>query len=106
MSSARANIEHLRVALEDHWLENDTYADLNGKVWHPTGAKTLQTDHNWRPDGDNNQFIYTVVAADALTWAIQIEYLQDPNNTWARCEKPGNRCCFPDQGAIKGNACP
>ncbi len=107
MGTARANIESLRVELEDHWLENDTYADFLNDDWNPTDAladRELEAEHNWRPDGDNENFIYTVTAADAVTWAILVEFRQDTNK-WARCEK-GGTCCYSDQPLATKAACP
>ncbi len=54
------NTEPLRLALEGYFLEENTYI---AGVWVPTGLQTLETgDLGWRPDGDNNQFSYSVVA--------------------------------------------
>ncbi|MES9845782.1 MAG: prepilin-type N-terminal cleavage/methylation domain-containing protein [Candidatus Sedimenticola sp. 6PFRAG5] len=101
----RNNAESLRIALEDFWLENDTYLDMNGKQWVPGGNQNLETDHNWRPDGDNENYMYTVVNATATTWVVLVESMDDPVNHWVRCEKNGT-CCYPDQGVAKGAACP
>lgn len=57
---ALQNTEPLRLALEDHFLDNLTYV---GGDWSAAGAKTLETGAlGWRPDGDGNQFIYNVIA--------------------------------------------
>lgn len=54
----RQNAEPLRLALEDYFLEEGTYI---AGVWVPAGANTLETgDLGWRPDGDGNQYSYTV----------------------------------------------
>jgi type IV pilus assembly protein PilE len=61
ITTARANIEPLRLALEDYWLDNDTY--ITG-TWNPSGTKSLENGNlGWKPDGDEDQFIYTVTAA-------------------------------------------
>lgn len=57
---ALQNTEPLRLALEDHFLDNRTYVAGD---WSATGAQTLETGAlGWRPDGDGNQLIYNVVA--------------------------------------------
>ncbi len=70
ISSARANVEPLRLALEDYWLNNGQFvADGTNAnwVWNPlTGVRTLQTGPlNWTPDpNDSNNYIYDVTVAN------------------------------------------
>ena len=61
LGAARANIEPLRLALEDSWLDSDTgtYAGLAG-TWDPDGAKTLENTLGWQPDGDADLYVYKV----------------------------------------------
>ncbi|MES9870074.1 MAG: prepilin-type N-terminal cleavage/methylation domain-containing protein [Sedimenticola sp.] len=62
LSAARANVEPLRLALEDYWLDNATY--ITG-VWVPGGSQTLETGAlGWKPDGDEDKFNYSVTAAN------------------------------------------
>lgn len=63
-AAAKANVEPLRLALEDYWLDNGTYADINGDAWNPaTSVETLKTgDLSWQPDGDDNNYSYAVTA--------------------------------------------
>jgi prepilin-type N-terminal cleavage/methylation domain-containing protein len=73
-SAALANIEPLRLALEDYRLDHmdSGYADANGLVWSPTGAKTLETGAlGWKPDGDKAQYTYAVTAT-ATTYTITV----------------------------------
>jgi len=73
-AAALANIEPLRLALEDYRLDHmDTgYADANGLVWSPTGSKTLETGAlGWKPDGDKDQYTYAVTAT-ATTYTITV----------------------------------
>lgn len=58
---ARANIEPLRLALEDSWLDSGTgtYAGLAG-TWDPSGDKSLENVLGWKPDGDQDMFVYSV----------------------------------------------
>ncbi len=74
--AARMNIEPLRLAIEDHWLDNQSYADFNNKTWNPkTGTETLLDDVGWRPDGDDDAFSYTVTNANAGGYTIVITHL-------------------------------
>ncbi len=60
ISAAAANLEPLRLAEEDYWLDNGTYV---AGSWDPDGSKTLETGAlGWKPDGDENNFTYTVTA--------------------------------------------
>ena len=75
-STARMNAEPLRLALEDYFLDNETYADINGHKWIPGGANTLETADpglSWRPDGDNNDYDYEVTA-DATNYSITVTH--------------------------------
>jgi prepilin-type N-terminal cleavage/methylation domain-containing protein len=66
-TATRANAEPLRLALEDHFLENSTYVTGD---WIPDGAKTLQTGAlGWNPDGDKSNHDYRVVAGPTGTIA-------------------------------------
>lgn len=64
-ATARANIEPLRIAIEDYRLDNMAagYTALNGLKWEPGGTKTLETGVlGWKPDGDRDEFNYAVTA--------------------------------------------
>jgi Tfp pilus assembly protein PilE len=81
--AARANIEPLRIAVEDYRLDNMGvgYAPLNGLVWEPAGAKTLQTGVlAWAPDGDQNQFNYAITAATATGYTITVTPIGHPTD--------------------------
>ncbi len=59
--AVRANVEPLRLALDDYFLDNGSYI---AGTWSPSGAQTLQTGAlGWRPDGDQNGYSYTVTAS-------------------------------------------
>ncbi len=76
MGAARMNTEPLRLALEDYWLDNQTFADFNDKEWNPkTSTETLLDDMGWRPDGDDDAFSYKVTGADAATYTIEVTHL-------------------------------
>ncbi|EGW54748.1 type IV pilin protein [Candidatus Endoriftia persephonae] len=63
-SAARMNAEPLRLALEDYFLENNTY--IAGS-WEADGNPIdLQTGNlAWHPDGDGNNYNYSVAALNA-----------------------------------------
>jgi type IV pilus assembly protein PilE len=73
-AAARANIEPLRLAVEDYRLDNMAagYVALDGLVWEPSGNKTLETGVlGWAPDGDNDEYNYAV-SATATGYTITV----------------------------------
>ncbi len=89
LSTARMNVEPLRLALEDYWLDNSTYATINGQSWTPGGTKTLETGPlGWRPDGDNDQYSYAVTAG-TNTFTITVTHIASSRS--ATCTK--NTAC-------------
>ncbi|MCU7842717.1 MAG: prepilin-type N-terminal cleavage/methylation domain-containing protein [Candidatus Thiodiazotropha sp. (ex Monitilora ramsayi)] len=79
ISSARINVEPLRLALEDFFLENGTYATGD---WIPGGAQTLDANIGWHPDGDGDMYNYSVSAAAggcAITtcYTVTVTHIQD-----------------------------
>lgn len=82
ISAAAANIEPLRIALEDYWLDNATYGTRSPETWVPGGANTLTTgDLGWQPDpGDKNMFSYSVTS-NANSYSISVTHIALPNDT-------------------------
>lgn len=80
INAAIANIEPLRIALEDFWLDNGTYGVRAPEVWVPGGANSLESGTlGWRPDaGDKNMFTYSVTS-NATSYSISVAHLQLPN---------------------------
>ncbi|RDH90671.1 MAG: pilus assembly protein PilR [endosymbiont of Seepiophila jonesi] len=71
IGTARLNTEPLRLALEDFFLDNNSY--IAGS-WIPGGLQDLQTGNlGWRPDGDGGNYNY-VVAAPAAPLTIFTGY--------------------------------
>ncbi|MEJ2395644.1 MAG: prepilin-type N-terminal cleavage/methylation domain-containing protein [Candidatus Thiodiazotropha sp.] len=73
-ATARANIEPLRIAVEDYRLDNMAagYAALDGLKWEPSGTKTLETGVlGWKPDGDRDEYNYAVTAT-ATSYTITV----------------------------------
>jgi type IV pilus assembly protein PilE len=79
-AAARANVESLRLALENHFLDNRTYVAGD---WIPSGANTLETGAlGWHPDGDDSNYNYNVAVGP--TGSIANSYVitvTDRNNT-------------------------
>lgn len=69
--AARVNIEPLRLALEDHWLDNGVFIEGN---WIPGGAQSLGSGNSlgWKPDGDENLFNYNVAFVGGSDQVITI----------------------------------
>ncbi|MCP3868218.1 MAG: pilin [Gammaproteobacteria bacterium] len=88
LSAARMNIEPLRLALEDHWLDNASY---QAGTWNPSGTQDLKTTIGWRPDGDKDQYIYIVTLFDVNTanetYGISIRHVDNPSEELATFRK-------------------
>lgn len=50
------NLDSLKLFLEDYWLDNSTYV---AGTYGPDST-TLKTKLGWNPEGDDDQFLYTV----------------------------------------------
>ena len=69
ITSARINIEPLRLALEDHWLDNGVFVE---GVW-TSGSQTLQSGAlGWSPDGDRDGYDYSVSFVGGSNQVINI----------------------------------
>jgi len=67
LQAVRHNAEPLRLALEDYFLDNQTYV---AGSWVPGGSTTLESGAlGWRPDGDANKYQYSVAALSGGTIA-------------------------------------
>ncbi len=73
LTSARINIEPLRLALEDHWLDNGAF--VQGE-WIPgqSGNQTLADSNvlGWHPDGDKGKYDYSVSFVGGSNQVINI----------------------------------
>ena len=71
ISSARINIEPLRLALEDFWLDNGAFVEGE---WIPSGTQTLAASNvlSWRPDGDGDKYDYSVSFVGGSTQVVNI----------------------------------
>lgn len=59
LATAQANAEQLAGFVDTYYYENETY--LAGS-YDPAGADTLTAALDWKPTGDNDQFVYVVAA--------------------------------------------
>ena len=71
ITSARINIEPLRLALEDFWLDNGAFVEGE---WIPSGTQTLAASNvlSWRPDGDGDKYDYSVSFVGGSTQVVNI----------------------------------
>ena len=83
-----AKYRSLRVFLEDYQLDNGTYS-----VGGATGYSEVQlTSHfGWAPEGDDDQFTYTVSGVTDDSWDIVVKH--DSSGTWIRCDDRMETCC-------------
>ena len=81
ISAASANIEPLRIALEDFWLDNGTYGARSPEVWVPGGTQSLTSGSlAWQPDpGDKNMFNYSVTS-NATSYSISVTHTALPGD--------------------------
>ena len=88
-------MEPLRLALEDYYLDNETYKAGNKtslKWTHgtPGTANAGMTALGWSPDGDQGRYDYAVTAS-TNSYAITVK---DSNSkAWSRCEAKMSKCC-------------
>ena len=71
LTTARINIEPLRLALEDYWLDNGAFVE---GAWVPSGTQTLAAGNvlSWRPDGDGDKYDYSVSFVGGSTQVVNI----------------------------------
>ncbi len=103
-ATARANVEPLRLALEDFFLDNGTYkaGGATSLTWnHSSGANAGMTSLGWQPEGDMSLYDYNVTAGDnSYTIVVQ----QSTDGTWVRCENRLAKCC--SGTGSPANTCP
>jgi len=100
LSTARANMDNLRLFLEDYRLDNGTYIGPSGAT--PSLAQ-IENDFGWTPDGDSGAYTYSLsLAAGSYNIAVQT------GSTWVRCEDRLSKCCDSTQNGVTNasSACP
>ena len=86
LTSARINIEPLRLALEDFWLDNGAFVEGE---WIPSGTQTLAASNvlGWNPDGDEGKYKYEVAiiegSSDQAAY-INVTHMDQLSETDAR----------------------
>jgi type IV pilus assembly protein PilE len=90
LSIAKMNARSLHVFLTDYYLRYGTYIATEGKYTYHTAE--LNTYFGWQPEGDNNQYTYTITTT-AQSWDILITHL---SGHWLRCEQRMQVCCDSD----------
>lgn len=99
LSVARMNAQSLHLFLEDHYIQHASYIiDNKSQYTKPE----LQTYFGWQPNGDNNQYTYTV-SVTSINWDIIIEHT---SGHWLRCEERMRHCCDSDTTHATKIACP
>ncbi len=116
-NTARANMESLRLALEDFALDNNTYKAGNSTslTWTsggtPTNCGGIQingtpnagmTALGWCPAGDLSKYNYNVVAANTNYSIITT----DSDGYWVRCDNKMQKCCNSSNASSSTTACP
>lgn len=99
LGTARANMDSLRVFLEDYRLDNGTYI---GSSNSPTLGQ-IENDFGWTPDGDGDAYDYTLtLTANSYSIAVQTD------DVWLRCEDRMSSCCDSTQANTTNatSACP
>ncbi len=91
-ATARANVDPLRLALEDFFIDNNTYkaGGASSLTWSGGAPNAGMTALGWRPSGDMNQYNYQVSASDT-SYDIVVRHVSD--GTWVRCENRLGKCC-------------
>jgi len=100
LGAARVNADSIRIFLEDFQLDNGTYK-AGGNTTFTTAQ--LDTHFNWKPDGDNGVFSYSVVNVTTNSYDILVEHTA--SGDWVRCENRMNNCCD-GKAADSSAACP
>ena len=93
-TTLRADMDSLRVPIEDYRLENATYAGVTAEL----GVAAIMTDIN------SAAYTFTV---SPTTNSYTITGVYNPR-VWVRCENRMNTCCYadPDGTTLVTSACP
>jgi len=75
---AQSSAAPLKIALEDYWLDNGTFADIDGDKWDPGGDKTLEAGSlGWSPSGAEDKIIYEV-SSSVNSYTITVTHVDLP----------------------------
>ncbi len=101
LNVAKMNMQSLRVFLEDYYLRYGTY--LTAKEQNIYNKAELYTHFGWQPEGDNNQYTYTVITTNQ-SWDIVVTRIS--RGYWLRCEQRMKNCCDSGTPDATPSACP
>ena len=92
LSTARANMDSLRIFLEDHNLDSNTgYIGPSGTTTLSlTSGNTITDDFGWSPTGDGGLATYSLTVS-ANNYNITVE--DTGSGVWYRCEGRMTKCC-------------
>ncbi len=101
LNVTKMNAQSLRIFLTDYYLRHGTYLPV--KAQNIYNKKELYTYFGWQPEGDNNQYTYTVTLTEQ-SWDIVVTRLSGRN--WLRCEQRMKHCCDSGTPDATLSACP
>ncbi len=97
-STARANMDTLKLFLEDWRLDNDSYEITTGDA--DLTSSTGFSDYGWSPDGDGGNYTYTLETT-SQAYSILVEM----DDIWIRCEERMSTCCDSTTTGSSKTAC-
>lgn len=102
--AARANMGSLRIALEDFRLDNATYKVDDEDSYNPED-EDKEEDLGWTPNGDNNNYVYTVTASTA-SYDVLVQIGSAGSGRWVLCQNRMDQCCDDSTTGASTTACP
>lgn len=100
LGAMRMNLDTLRIAVEGFRLDSAASNYGSGVV----AGSAIDTRYGWRPEGDNNAYVYTVSASSANPPTYWLR--ATGNGLFVRCDKTASdfQCC--DGTGAGTSACP
>ena len=97
LGTAKANMETLRVFLEDTKLEDGSYVPGGGSgPTSYTSTSAVEGAYNWSPDGDQGSYAYKVKAS-SNSYDVSAQYDNNRDGTgdgvWLLCVNKMSTCC-------------
>lgn len=102
--AARANMGSLRIALEDFRLDNATYRVDDENSFNPED-NDKEEDLGWAPDGDGDNYFYTVTAT-SNSYDVLVRIGAVDSATWVLCKDRMNDCCDNKTAGATPTTCP
>lgn len=82
ISTARSNIDSLRLFLEDYRLDNDCYTVNCGSSTTYTGIANIENVYGWNPRHDDSDLEY-VLSVTNTTYTVNAYY----SDGWVNCDQ-------------------